>query len=420
MKKNIVILLAIMFMACTTLWAQGDRGTLRGTVHDTSGAVVPNASVLIVSLATNVENKLTTSQSGDFVLPSLPPGNYRVRVECPGFKATVQDNIPVQAGDTASLDLRMEVGATQEVVEVRADANLLQIDSARVATQISTKFVSELPVAVNGGVRSPFDLAGVTGDVTRGAGLRVGGGREGAFGMTLDGASITVGLSGGGNVGFVSNNTPSVEALAEFAVESSGFKAESGHASGGSVSFVSKSGTNDFHGSVYEFFRNEALDARGFFATSKPVLRQNDFGFTAGGPVVLPKIYNGRNRTFFFFSWEGFRNRAGSRPVPLSVPSPEMYDGNFSNWVDASGRRYTIYDPTTQTFNAATNTYTRLAFPGNVIPTALIDPVARPIAAFTKPLAAANVPGLVPGTSGYVRNNYIPTGNVRNPNTSGT
>ena len=411
--------LTFALAACASLWAQGDRGTLRGTVHDASGAVVPNASVTATNTGTNADSRTSSNGvNGDFTLPSLQPGTYRLRVESPGFRTLVQENIAVATGDTVSLDLRLDVGSAQETIEVSADASLLQTDTARVATQISAKFVEELPIAVNGGVRSPFDLAGVTGDVTLGTGLRVGGGRVGSFGMTLDGASITTGNNGGGSINFTSNNTPSVEALAEFAVESNGFKAESGHASGGSVTFVSKSGTNQFHGNAYEFLRNDKLDARSFFAPVKAVLKQNDFGLTAGGPVRVPKIYNGRDndKTFFFFSYEGFRNRAGASATPFSVPSPEMLNGDFSNWVDAGGKRYTIYDPVNQTFNSATNSYTRAPFAANVIPPSLIDPVAKGIVGFTRPLVAPNVPNLVAGTSAFVRNNYLSNGTSLAPN----
>ena len=199
---------------------------------------------------------------------------------------------------------------------------------------------------VNGAVRSPFDLATTTAEVA-GSGdsnFRVGGGRIGSFGVTLDGTAATVARPDA-QVSWGQINAPSVEALTEFSVESGGFKAEIGHASGGTVSFVSKSGTNEFHGDAYEFLRNQDLDARGFFAAQKAVYKQNDFGVTAGGPVYLPKIYKGRNRTFFFFSYEGFRNRVGATATPYTVPPPEFFTGDLHNWVNATGKMIPIYDP---------------------------------------------------------------------------
>jgi hypothetical protein len=405
------LVIVLTSAVCATLFAQSDRGTIRGVVRDTSGAVVPNAAVAVVNIGTNSEYKtISNASTGDFTAPGLPTGNYRVRVESSGFKSLVQEPVAVLAGDTVSLDIKLEVGATQETVEVTSDAPLIQTDTARVATQVSNKFVEELPLAVNGAVRSPFDLAGVTGDTTYAVGgtqMRIGGGKAGYFGMTLEGTPVTVVFSGGGNQTFTTVNSPSVEAIAEFAVDSNAFKAEFGHASGGSVSFVAKSGTNQLHGSAYEFLRNTVLGARGFFAAKTPTLKQNDFGATLGGPVIIPKIYNGKNRTFFFFSYEGFRNRAGALPTPYSVPPPDLLNGNFSNWVNGSGQRYTIYDPMTTSFNATTGTYSRQAFTGNIVPTSRIDPVAQSIIAFAAPLIVPNAPGLVPGTSAYVRNNYI-------------
>ena len=231
--------------------------------------------------------------------------------------------------------------------------------------------------------------------------------------MTLDGTAATVARPDA-QVSWGQINAPSVEALTEFSVESGGFKAETGHASGGTLSFVSKSGTNDFHGDAYEFLRNQDLDARGFFAAKKAVYKQNDFGVTVGGPVYLPKIYNGRNRTFFFFSYEGFRNRVGATATPYTVPPPEFFTGDLHNWVNASGKMIQVYDPSTTTL--VNGAYQRTPFPNNQIPQAQFDPVAKAIAAYVQPLAQPNVPGLVPGTSAYVRNNAISYGTSQFPN----
>jgi hypothetical protein len=280
---------------------------------------------------------------------------------------------------------------------------------------VSSKLVNELPLIVNGAVRSPFDLATITPEVA-GSGdtnLRIGGGRIGGYGVTLDGTAATVARPDA-QVSWSQINSPSVEALTEFTVESGGFKAETGHASGGTVSFVSKSGTNDFHGNGYEFLRNQDLDARGFFAPTKAVYKQNDFGATVGGPVWIPKIYNGRNRTFFFFSYEGFRNRVGATATPYTVPPPEFFTGDLHNWVNQSGKMIQIYDPSSTTL--VNGTYTRTAFPNNQIPQSQFDPVAKAIAAYVQPIAKPNVPGLVPGTSGYVRNNAISYGTSQFPN----
>src|SRR5438094_6284580 len=221
-------------------------------------------------------------------------------------------------------------------------------------------------------VPGAFDLATITPEVA-GSGdsnLRIGGGRIGGYGMTLDGTAITVARPDA-QVSWSQINSPSVEALTEFAVEAGGFKAETGHASGGTISFVSKSGTNDLHGDAYEFLRNQDLDARGFFAATKAVYKQNDFGVTVGGPVWLPKIYNGRNKTFFFFSYEGFRNRVGATATPYSVPPPEFFTGDLHNWVNSSGRMIQVYDPSTTTLQGSA--YVRTPYPNNQIPQSQFD-----------------------------------------------
>ena len=194
---------------------------------------------------------------------------------------------------------------------------------------------------------------------------------------------------------------------------SGGFKADTAHASGGTVSFVSKSGTNQLHGDAYEFLRNQDLDAKGFFGATKPVYKQNDFGVTVGGPVWLPKVYHGKDKTFFFFSYEGFRNRIGATATPYSVPPPQFYTGNLSSYVDANGKQYQIYDPGTT--NLVNGSYTRTPFPNNQIPQSRIDPVSQSIINYVQPLLKPNVPNLVPGTSAYVRNNYLSNGTTISP-----
>ena len=414
MKRNIYAIVAFLTLAAAGVWAQGDRGIITGTVKDATGAVVPGVRVTAIQLATNASYKASTTAAGDFTVPDLPVGNYQVRVESTGFKTEIANDIVVAAGATVRLDLTLELGTTQQTVEVSTNAQVLQADTARVSTEVSNRLVDDLPILVNGAVRSPFDLATTTAEVA-GSGdsnLRIGGGRIGGFGMTLDGTAITVARPDA-QVSWSQINSPSVEALTEFSVEAGGFKAETGHASGGAISFVSKSGTNDLHGDAYEFLRNQDLDARGFFAATRAVYKQNDFGVTLGGPVWLPKIYNGRNKTFFFFSYEGFRNRIGASATPYTVPPPEFFTGDLHNWVNSAGKMIQVYDPsTTQLVNG---TYQRTPFPNNQIPQSQFDPVAKAIMGFVQPLAKPNLPGLVPGTSAYVRNNAVSYGTSQYP-----
>ena len=406
------VLLAVFAVA--SLLAQTDRGDITGTVKDSSGAVVPGAQITAIQTSTNASFKTRTTTSGDFTVPSLPVGTYQVRVENTGFKSFLATNVIVAAGATVPLDVALELGATQQTVEVVANAQLLQTEAGRVATEVSNRLVDELPVVVNGALRSPFDLSSAAAEVNSTGQFRVGGGRGGAYGMTLDGTTVqTAGQLDSNGVTWTQINTPSIDALTEFSVTAGGFKAEVGHASGGTMSFVSKSGTNELHGNAYEFLRNQVLDARGFFGATKPVYKQNDFGVTLGGPVWIPKIYHGRDKTFFFVSYEGFRNRAGATPTPYSVPPQEFFSGDLHNFVDASGKMYQIYDPASTTL--VNGSYTRNPFPNNLIPQSRIDPVSQSIINYVKPLLPPNAGGAA-GTSAYTRNNYLSNGTTIAPN----
>jgi len=289
-----VILLAAVF--AMSLLAQGDRGEITGSVVDTSGAVVPGAHITVIQKSTNSTYKTTTSTAGDFTVPSLPVGIYVVKVERDGFKTELTENVEITPGGTVRTDVKLQVGQTQQSVEVMANAQMVQTENARVSTEVSNALVDALPVEVNGNSRSPFDLASTTGEVNGAGTFRIGGGGD-TVGITLDGSSLAGDKIGtdAGSGGAAAMNSPSVEALTEFNVEASGFKAETGNASGGTLSFVSKSGTNSFHGSAFEFLRNQDLDAKGFFNSVRPIYKQNNFGVTAGGPVYLPKLYNGKN-----------------------------------------------------------------------------------------------------------------------------
>ena len=409
-----VVLIAAL--SALPLMGQGDRGQITGTVTDASGAVVPNAQIAAVQKTTNSSYKTESTSAGAFTLNSLPLGEYSVTVEKQGFKTYIANAVTVTAGGSTGLNVVLQIGATTQSVEITASAQVLQTENARVSSTVSQTLVNDLPVLVNGGSRTPFDIAATTPEVSTAGGYRIGGGNN-ALGVSLDGSSMAGGKAGADVGDAAPRLSPSVEALTEFTVESSGFKAESGHASGGTISFVSKSGTNAIHGSAYEFLRNQALDARSFFQSTRNVYKQNNFGATIGGPVYIPKIYNGKNKTFFFLSYEGFRNRNGASTGSfLSVPTPEMYNGDFSNWVDGNNKLYPIYDPRSQ--QLVNGTYVRTPFPNNKINPSDFDPVAAPIAKYlnTELKLAPNRPGSnVPGTSAYVRQNYISSGTSLQP-----
>ncbi|HYW43942.1 MAG TPA: TonB-dependent receptor [Bryobacteraceae bacterium] len=414
------LLLSLAFVA-GVLFAQSDRGTITGTVTDQAGALIPGARVTATQIATSEKFNTTTTGAGEFTLPSLPVGSYRVVIECQGFKTTIQDVIELGAGMTARLSPRLEVGTVQQTVEVSAQSSVLQMDDAKLHNDIPDKLIQDLPTVVSGSMRSPFDLANLTAGVQGSdTDVRIGGGQQAGWGATLDGGSVTGNRLSSAVWSAV--NSPGLDAIDQFTVDTNGFKAEYGRAGGGMISFVSKSGTDQYHGTAFEFLRNNFFDARGFFANSVAIYRQHDFGASLGGPVRIPKLYNGSGKTFFFFSYEGFRNRVGASTTPIAEPPPEFYSGNFQNLVanakDASGNfiPITVYDPSTTTYNATTNQYSRTPFPNNQIPTSRIDPLSAAMNAIAQQSMTNLRKDVVPGTWQYWQQNAYQSGSTINPN----
>jgi len=404
--SSMVRIIVLMLVFNTVGWTQGDRGTITGTVTDQTGAVVPDAKINVVNVANNAERITEASGTGDYTIPALQAGKYRVEMEAKGFKTLVRNEIVVTPGSTVRVDGSLTVGEVSDTVEVSAQAPLLQTDNAKISTAVTQKFVNELPLVVGGQLRSPLDLALITPEAKSQGNLQFGGGQEGGWDVTLDGLSSAPAAPFEQRL-WTMINTPSVEAIDQFAVDTNGFKAEFGRAGGGAVSFVSKSGTNELHGNVYEFLRNDALDANNFFNNAtgrkKPVLKQHDFGFSLGGPVWIPKVYNGKNKTFFFTALEYFRNRTSAPVIFYTIPLPEMYNGDFSNWKDAAGNLIPIYDPKTTRPNPNGAGFIRDQFPGNRIPADRFSRVSRNVT----PLATMR-----PNVAGP-RNNFITTTGAR-------
>ncbi len=394
----------LLFLGSSVLLAQSERGNITGIVTDPTGAAVAAAELSVIHRDTNATTRAVTTGTGEYNIPNLVPGVYRIEITAAGFKRFIQQNVTVSTSSTVRIDVQLQLGQVSERIEVSASATTIQTDNAKVSTQVENKLVDELPLVVAGAMRSPFNLVAVAAEAHgSGQALSLGGGQVAAWDATLDGHSV--GTNRSGDTAEAALNTPSVEALTEFTVETNGFKAEYGQAGGGIMTFASKSGTNEFHGSAYDFLRNDVMDARGFFPASRSVYRQNDFGFTAGGPVWVPKIYNGRNKTFFFVSFEGFRNRVGANDTFLSVPTPEMYRGDFRNWVGQTNLPLAIYDPATTRANPAGTGFLRDVFPNNQIPANRFSRTASAIAQFGQAVQPNR--GFAPGTSGYVRQNYL-------------
>ena len=285
------------------LFGQSDRGTITGTVTDPSGAVIPDAAVTVTNVRTDTKTMVTSTSSGNYTVPLLPAGTYKITVEKQGFKTAVRESLPLLVGQTVREDIILQVGEVSQTVEVEAVAPLLKPETSELSTAVSNKEVMDLPLPMSGEARSPINfialVPGVTGAQNGGGygnnttgrtfATSVNGGQTFAFEIQVDGASIQ-----NTNVSGDFRNIPMPQdSINEFKVETGNFAAEFGRTGGGIVTFTTRSGTNELHGSAYDFLRNDALDARGFYAPNTPKLRQNEFGANVGGPLWIPKVYDG-------------------------------------------------------------------------------------------------------------------------------
>jgi hypothetical protein len=284
--------------ACLSLLAQ--TAQITGLVTDPSGTAVPGAAVAVTNVKTGVRNQVTTNEQGYYTVLFLNPGDYEVRVQKEGFKVSEHPAIKLDVAQIARIDIALQLGALAESVTVGAEAPLLVTETAAVGQVIGNKKILDLPL--NG--RDFTQLATlVPGAISRGVNasldapsLSVNGARSGRTVFMIDGGSVS------SQYFDVASITPSIDAIQEFSVQSNSFSAE--HGQGMAIVAVAlKSGTNQLHGSAFEFFRNQVLDARNFFnrSSERPAVKQNQFGFTLGGPIVIPRIYSGRERTFFLW-----------------------------------------------------------------------------------------------------------------------
>jgi hypothetical protein len=363
--KSLGVLIAILF-ALVTLpsRAQNTSGNITGRITDTSGAVVPGAHIAVTNLGTGEVRSLTTDDSGNFTATLLLPGRYSVTVEHTGFKKTVQTGINLEINQTVRSDLALSLGEVQEQVEITAGALTLDTDSAAVSQIIDSKQVAELPLNGRSFTSLIFlDPSAVqtggeqsTNRYGEGDAIGIGGGISSSNEYTVDGTMIT-------DTGYA---TPSFnlspDAIQEFKIQTKTYSAEYGFGVN-QINISSKSGTNQFHGTVYEFIRNTAVDARDYFNFApNPVapLKQNQFGFALGGPVVVPFLYNGHKKTFFFANYEGLRIRSQTTKTGY-MPLPAELTGVFQVSSISSNPTATIVNPSTglpYPYNAANGTYT--------------------------------------------------------------
>jgi hypothetical protein len=398
--------LFLLLFASTAMFAQ--TGRITGRVTDESGSVIPDAKVSVTQTSTNVTRAVNTNEDGYYTVPSLLPGPYSVSFEHQGFRPVVQSALTLQVDQDLRLDTILKIGSVSEKVEVTAEAPLLETESHSSGAVVQGRQVTGLPLlgrdayALGGlvpGVRASRGMNDLPVDIISTSSISINGAQATANEFLLDGAPNSAASA---NQPII---YPTADAVQEFRVETSNYSSEFGRSAGGVFNVVTKAGGNDVHFSLWEFLRNNDLNANNFFANQAgqqiPPLKFNQFGGVLGGPVILPKLYNGRNRTFFFVSTELVRYVQGVT-YTATVPNPVLLGGDFSRDVNSSGKAVTIYNPFSTRQDPSGKGYVRDPFAGNVIPAYLINPVAQKLLGY---FPAPNTAG-----TGYTgQNNYVNT-----------
>ncbi|HKX31041.1 MAG TPA: carboxypeptidase regulatory-like domain-containing protein, partial [Blastocatellia bacterium] len=444
---HLLLLLAVSIaLSCTTAFAQDFRATITGRVTDASKAGIPNAQVQVKNLGTNEVTTITTDGEGNYKVPFLRPGPYSVTIEASGFKKSTRDQIELVISQVATLDFALETGNISEQITVQGEAQLLESATADRGGVIDRQQVVELPL----NARNPFMLGVLTAGVNfNGASIwqrpfdngaiaewTINGSQSRGNEFLLDGAPNNA-QAGGNNIAYV----PPVDSVQDFKIMTNTYDAQYGKTTGGIINVNLKSGTNTLHGSVYEFMRRGWLDATDFRLKAKGADKAahylDQYGFMLEGPVRIPKVYNGKDKTFFMVNYEGYREGV-PQPLTLSVPAPEMLNGNFSSLRDSAGKVIQIYNGGSTrpnpTFNASNpegpgnlrylrdpfkcnaagqplpvDAVTGLQGDGqacNMIPTSLLNPVAQNI------LRYYLQPNRNDPTAGYSRNNLFVSPNL--------
>jgi hypothetical protein len=402
------------------LCAQENRSTISGSVSDATGAAVVKAKVTATETRTGVKTTATAEASGAYTIPFLPVGEYEISAEAPGFKKYLQSGITLSAGTHPVIDIRLDVGAVVDTVEIHADAPILETANPTVGQVITNEEVESFPI--NG--RTPMMLANLAFGVIstyepgpvrpfdNGApnSISIGGAPAGRNEVLLNGAP---------NAGFSNQMaySPPQDSVVEVRTNTFQMDAAYGHTMGGTVNLVTKGGTNQLHGVGYIFNQTSALDANSFFnnraGVPRPPYHQNQYGVNGGGPLYLPKIFNGKNKVFWYFGWEGMRDsdpatsplETGSPENFTSVPTAAERTGDFSSLLTTSQRNpadknnYTIYDPTTGVVSG--NSVARTPFPGNLIPSNRIDKIAQNYLSY---FPMPNTPGQANGLQNFITN----------------
>ena len=415
MKKCVCLAVALWIMSASMpLSAQTSLATITGTVQDQQGTGIPNVKVVVTNVATKLTYARNSGDDGTYLIPQLGLGAYELEATAPGFKTFRRSGINLEVGQRLRVDIRLDIGDVTESINVTSEIPRIQTEDSTLGTTVERKRIEELPL--NG--RHVFNLVKIV------AGVQPRSNTTDGFAEISNQAFSQMRINGGpayGNQFLLDGSVnsapvhneiavvPMSDAVEEFRVETNALKAEYGQTSGGVINVVSKMGGNQVHGSAYEFLRNDALDARNAFATQpdprtgriKQVLRYNQFGGTVGGPVWIPKIYDGRNRTFFFGGYEKWLWRSTGAPRLGTVAIPEFRTGNFTNLRDGQGRQIPLYDPSTTRVNPNGAGFVRDLLPGNIVPANRIDALSARV------LAHHPLPNAIPTDPFTFANNFI-------------
>ena len=408
MTNRIFSLIPILCLPTVIGWSQETRGNIAGKVSDPSGASIPGAKVVVTNTAMGIKTSLTTNETGFYQATYLIPGMYRIEVSSEGFRTAVRDDIEVRVADRLEINLMLTIGNSQQSITVNMEEPLMNTESASVGTLVDSRRVADLPLSYG----NPFELIGsaagvaFTGDArldrpfepTHIVGYAMAGSRGNLSDVTLDGAPTTA-TANGNQV--IAAYVPPTDIVQEFKVQTATFDAQFGQTMGGVTNISLKSGANAFHGTAGYTFQRPSFWANDFFGNSagkaRPDFMFDRWGGSFGGPVYIPKIYNGRNRTFFMFGYEGIHD---SRPrhddTTNTVPTTAEKTGDFSALlaVPGTGASYQIYNPFTRRAASTAGRYQEDPFPGNIIPASLINPVGKAVLSyFPTPLSAGNPDG---------------------------
>jgi hypothetical protein len=413
--------LCLLLLASAAL-AQSDRGTITGTVTDSTGAVIANAQIQAKQAETGALFPTVSTDTGNYTLVQLPVGPYEISVTVPGFKKFVRSGITVEAAQVQRVDIPLQLGAETESVTVSAEGSLLKTETGDVSQNVQVQSLDQLPMLGTGsanagssGIRNPNNVLNVVPGVyyVPNSQVKINGAQSNSYAYHVDGMDAT-------NAGFpyaAAQTQPGVDAIQEVAVQTSNFAPEFGAVGGGFFNVTMKSGGNQFHGTGYDYFVNEVLNAGTPFTSQtqtdstrsgliRPRARRNDYGGTIGGPVIIPKLYNGKDKTFFFFSFEQFRETQIINNTPITVPTLAYRNGDFSQAekqagnvlltsggkpvVDATGAPVMVGE----IFQPGTG----IPYTNNIIPTSQLNPIAL------------NIQSLIPlPQTGLTKDNYIPT-----------